>query len=329
VTDAEKRQLAQANLALGALVAVFALYQAAGISRGWPATGPWLAGFQREPLRLSPSGPGSSYIRPTSIFLEPAWMGGYLVWVLLLGAGLWRSQARGAGRRVIVGAALGIVLLALAASVSWGAYADASAAGLVLLAGVRRYSGDTLARRRALYAVLVAAALLALLLLTPPGRTVGEALSHRWRSLRSTPLDGPSSPHVRDSSWIRARNAAHSLELWQAHPWKGIGLGQFRRYAPIGSERTQEWVAQSSPWCGWLTAGAEMGPAGPALLLSAVLLVLSRWKRGRSAAFSWLVPALAAVCVVQQLHTGSYIDLWWWFPLSVGGVLCSGAGATK
>jgi hypothetical protein len=266
-------------------------------------------------------------VRPTSLFLEPAWMGGYLVWVLLLGAGLWRGQARGASRRT-VGAVLGLIALALAASVSWGAYADAAAGGLVLLATVRRSSG-VFDRRRALLAALGAAALLALLLLTPPGRTVGEALSHRWRSLKSTPLDGPSSPQVKDSSWIRARNAVHTLELWQSHPWKGIGLGQFRRYAPSVREKTQEWVAQSAPWCGWLTAGAEMGPAGPILLAWAVLLVLWRWTRHRGASFAWLAPALAAVCVVQQLHTGSYINLWWWFPLSVGGALCGGAGAAK
>jgi hypothetical protein len=33
------------------------------------------------------------------------------------------------------------------------------------------------------------------------------------------------------------------------------------------------------------------------------------------------VPVLIVVAAVQQLHTASFIDLWWWYPLSLAVVL--------
>jgi len=325
LSDAEKQRLTQLNLVLGVLIAAFALYQVAGVPRGWPASGKWLVGFQREPLRLSSVGGGRGgpgYTRPTSVFLEPAWMGGYLVWVFFLGLGLW-SQLRQRAWRLALAVGLALIGVAVVASVSWGTYADAGVAGVVAVALLARSfkRGKMLAAAALLAAVFVSA-----LVLTPPGRIIGGALRDRWRLLVATPIAGSEDSHrARDSSWIRARNLAHTLELWKGHPLKGIGLGQFHQYAPPRTKETQEWVAQTYPWCGWLTIGAEMGPAGPALLVSAILVVLSRWKRNRPAAFAWIVPVLAALCVAQQLHTGSYIDLWWWFPLTLAGALTSAA----
>ena len=55
------------------------------------------------------------------------------------------------------------------------------------------------------------------------------------------------------------------------------------------------------------------------LLLGALLWTLGVWWLSRSRKpFESAGPALVAVCAVMQMHTGSYIDLWFWYPLSLG-----------
>src|SRR5262245_41390247 len=87
-----RQRLVTANVVAGSIVALFALYQVFGIPRGWPGTGNWLAPFQRQPLGLRDMGTG--YVRPTSVFLEPAWMGGYLAWILVLAIALVVTRGR-------------------------------------------------------------------------------------------------------------------------------------------------------------------------------------------------------------------------------------------
>jgi hypothetical protein len=81
-------------------------------------------------------------------------------------------------------------------------------------------------------------------------------------------------------------------------------------------------VSTRDPWSGWLAAGAEMGVLGPLVLAGILVLVMVRFVRNRPAGFAAVaVPALVALAAIQQVHTASYIDLWWWYPLSVAGVL--------
>src|SRR5262249_6803396 len=82
-----RASIAWANGLMGAAVAAFGLYQVIGHPLGWPVTGSLLVHSQREPLRFLPLG-DSSYLRPTSVFLEPAWLGGYLAFVLAILFGL-------------------------------------------------------------------------------------------------------------------------------------------------------------------------------------------------------------------------------------------------
>ena len=325
-SERTRTRVALWNLLAGTAIALFAIYQVVGIPRRWLATGPVLAPFQREPLRLTwieGSSHGSPYPRPTSVFLEPAWMGGYLSWVLVLGFGLafLASQAVGPRMRFLARAALALILFAIAASVSWGSYADfvaAAGVGLVILFLGRRFPS----RRKLLAVAGVAVLMLALAAVSPPGRRVARAVSDRWTQLTRTPIvEGEPEPLYSDSSWVRARNLVYTARLFRAHATRGIGLGQFANYA--GPEGRSSPSFRKDPWCGWVAIAAEMGVLGPPVLLGALLLIFQRWWRNRSGGLADVaVPALLAIAFVQQFHTASFLDLWWWYPVSVASALC-------
>ena len=327
-TRAARLRLIRSNALIGIAVALFALYQAFGHRAGWPGTGDLLASAQREPLRLMPVGE-FGYVRPTSLFLEPAWLGGYLAFVL---AGLFGLlPARGVRRRaagIAVVAALAVVLLAILATVSWGAYLDLAAVLAVSLWGLRdRVRSAPRAAAAACAALLLALVVVAV---SPMGQLVSNAAIERWKMLLGTPVgEDVAARDVGDSSWMRAENLRHTVGLIRQFPWRGVGLGQFDRYARTSGPSFIAVAATRDPWCGWLAIAAEMGLLGPVVLAAFLLVVLRRRRtRRRDGAvepddFFWRVtaPALVLLGAVQQAHTGSYIDLWWWYPLAVGLVL--------
>jgi hypothetical protein len=301
-------------------VAAFALYQILGIPRGWPGTGPVLFSFQREPLRFSQVGT-TGYFRPTSVFLEPAWLGGYLVFVLALVAGV---PAAGWKRGSILwrGMLAAILAVVVLATVSWGSYVDLAAGGLVLVvllgaAAFRRESRKRLAIGAAVVAVVLAAGLL-----SPPGRIVRAAVAERWNLLVNTPVatDEAAAGGQVDSTWIRIRNVRHSAEIIRSHPARGVGLGQFHRYW-LSQAPYLVGLATRDPWCGWIASAAEMGLAGPLTLLAPIGIVLVRYRCGAPELRAPAVVSIAALAAVQQLHTGSYLDLWWWYPLAAAVVI--------
>ena len=325
----DRRRIASVNFSAGVAVALFALYQSAGAPRGWPGTGPTLVAFQREPFRMGwigrPGEPGS-YARPTSVFLEPAWMGGYLAWICAIGAALLFASA-GRLRRILLGLGLAAVLLALAASVSWGAYADLAAAGAAAL--VSLLLSRRLSIRRLAVPATAAVLLLAILALSPLGRRIGTGVYERWAQLKRTPIERMQDPPpFSDSSWARVRNLTYTAELFRSNAARGIGLGQFagREMAAAPGEDSAT-SFRRDPWCGWVAVAAQMGFLGPLLLLSALVLVVRRWWRDRADPLAAVaVPALVAVALVAQLHTGSFLDLWWWYPVSIAAVLSGRQG---
>lgn len=312
-----------ANWVLALLVALYALYQALGIPRGWPATGPVVLPGQRAPFRFTWIGGtylGGGYTRPTSIFLEPAWVGGYLCAILVL-AVCWLATTNPPRRRlstILALPALAIPAAAILATVSWGAYVDFVAA-LVLL-GVAFFRRLPRAGRRR-WALLVPIALLLIFLLTPPGTAIRNAVRTRWGLLRETHTSTDAGSTARDSLWVRAENLRYTIRLIDRRPLTGVGLGQFGRSNAPDAPPPGSPVRDS--WCGWLAAAAEMGVLGPAVLAFALLLVAFRSARGRPGSLAVAAPILAGLAFVQQLHTGSYIDLWWWFPVSAGAFLSS------
>jgi hypothetical protein len=322
--ETARTRIALWNVAAGTLVALFALYQVVGTPRRWPGTGPILASFQREPLRLTWIGGFSqegSFTRPSSVFLEPSWMGGYLSWVLVLGVAAVLAIPRGirSKARPFATVGLALVLLATAASVSWGAYVDlgvGAGAGLAAL-----WLGHRVPAGRKLLVIGAAVLVVALAALSPPGRRVAGAVSERWEKLAKTPLEeNAMEAQQQDSSWLRVRNLAHTSRLFRAHAVRGIGLGQFANYQKSGAPSQPSF---ENPWCGWVAIAAQMGVLGPPVLLGALLLIFRRWWRNRSGGLEDVaVPALLAIAFVQQFHTASFLDLWWWYPVSVASALC-------
>ena len=233
-----------------------------------------------------------------------------------------RGAGRGRGTTALRWSAAVLGIAAIGASVSWGAYVDLAVV-LAVAAGfraVRRGFGRPFAL--GLAACLV---LLALGLATPPGRRVLGAVAERLALLKSTAAGDTASGA--DTPEVRLRNADHAWSLFVERPAKGIGLGQFGRYAwKAGSQRpalngeTQSFadsLARRDPWLGWLTIATEAGVAGPLVLALAIGIAAFR-ARGPAAG---VVSALAALAVVQQIHTASFIDLWWWYPLALAVVI--------
>lgn len=307
------------------LVALFAIYQIFAIPRGWPGGGAYLLPNQREPLRLTWIGGtyrGGGYTRPTSIFLEPAWMGGYLAWILALRLALSIcTRASRTAAALFRMAALLLPAFALLATVSWGAYGD-----FAVVVGATIAVHGFSARRRFVVrtAAFLAAAIAGFLLLSPPGRAIRAAVAERWTMMRMTPTSGEDPLAARDSPWIRLQNVRHTIRLIESRPLRGIGLGQFSRAAEVSREKGMKGLSLRDPWCGWLAIAAEEGILGLIILLCAILLALRGWKLG--GVLGMAVPALASLMAFQQLHTGSYVDLWWWYPLSLTAAISRSGG---
>jgi hypothetical protein len=313
-----QRRIIIANAAAALVIAAFALYQVFGIPRRWPGTGEFLLSIQREAFRFTRVGGrffGGGYTRPTSLFLEPAWLGGYLAWGVASALGALLSQPGAftrAGRTLLLAAA-GASSLAILATVSWGAYGDfAVVLAATALFGLRRRSG------RSVLAPLLFAIVLCAVVASPLGRPIRSAVAERWQMLRTTPLSGEDPHFARDSTWVRLRNVRHSKKLFLEHPARGIGLGQFRFYA-LPEVRGFPGLSLRDPWCGWLAIGAEMGFLGPVLLLAA--LTLAAVPRAGKGGFAAVGGVLLLVAAFLELHTGSYVDLWWWYPVALGAVL--------
>jgi len=309
-----------ANCAAGAAVAAFALYQTFGIPRNWPGTGPFLLSIQREAFRFTRVGGtffSGGYTRPTSVFLEPAWLGGYLAWIVAsaLGSLLFAPAAWSRRSRLFLALAAALATAAILATVSWGAYADFAVAITALLA----FSAMRSDRRRSFAAFLLVVLALGAFFVSPVAKPIRGAIAHRWEMLQSTSLTGEQPNQAKDSSWIRMRNLRHTGELFVSRPWTGIGLGQFRLYA--GPEvKGIPGLSMRDPWCGWAALAAELGVFGP-LLLVAALVFAGRPAFASSDPLAAVGISLVLLAAFQQIHTGSYLDLWWWYPLSLGAIL--------
>ena len=312
-----RRFLLLAHSGAALAVSAFALYQVVGVPRQWPGTGVFLLPIQRDAFRFMRVGGrffGGGYTRPTSIFLEPAWLGGYLAWVAAcsFGALLRASREFSSGARLLLGAAAVFCSAAILATVSWGAYGDFA----VVLAATLALASPREGRVSRAAGSLLLAGLLCAVALSPLAKPVRVAIAERWGNLKSTPLTGTDPNRAKDSSWVRVRNLRHTAELFAAHPIRGIGLGQFPFHAEI---RGLSDVSLRDPWCGWVAIAAVVGAGGPPLLAGALLLAVSAAvRRAQSSAAVAIVLVLLAA--FAQIHTGSYADLWWWYPVSLAAV---------
>lgn len=300
-------------------ISFFGLYQMVGHPHGWAGTGARLFPFQRQPFAAETFGDFGEFLRPTSVFLEPAWLGGYLAWVLVLAAAELASDRPGRVSKALAPFVIVIGGLTVVATVSVGSYADVGAGGLLLLPAIVRRGSF---RRLRLW--LAGAAVCAVLVgvVTPFGAIFTRAISLRVGSILSASKSSAGArPALPDSSWVRARNVAETARVFRERPLRGIGLGQFFGSFPL--ERRDP-VVVAQPWCGWVTIAAQMGFLGPILLASALAFAMSRRAfPANAAARSPVAAALIAVAVVQQIHTASFIDLWWWYPVCVAAIFAS------
>ncbi len=295
--------LIRLNLVAGIVVAAYAVYQAFGHARGWPGAGDRLFPFQRSPFMIYGYG---DYVRPSSFFLEPRYMGGYLAWIALLALSALIAGRNGTSPGLSL-VALSFAVFGVAISLSWGAYADVF---VVLGAAALQMRGSPRENRatyRRLGGVLAAVVLLAAA--TP----LRQALLGRLDRLSRTPIDTTTS--VRDPDSLRSRiiNLHHTMFLFESAPVTGIGIGQFRQRTGA-----QPGSFEESPWFGWAASAALFGLLGPLLIAAGPLLVVQA-ARPRS---QLIAAGTVAFAVVDQIHTASFIDLHWWFPLAVALVLC-------
>jgi hypothetical protein len=312
-SEAWRRRLVGFSVSAAVLVAVYGLYQAVGIPRHWPATGPRLLPMQKQDFGFMALG---AYVRPTSIFLEPSFLGGYLAWNLVLAAGRWIT-GRERRDRLIWACAAVLLSVTIVATISLGSYADLLVLSVSLMVVSWRngwLSKPVLGRLLASLGVVALA-----IAFSPLGRPIGDAMTRRYRNVLATPEAlRQANPELQESAWLRVRNAQLAVEMLKTRPFVGIGLGQFMPYLPI--ERRPA-LRLEEPWCGWLTLAAEVGLLGPCLLVAVLVLARRASAGSEDDMASLCVPALLTLAVVQQVHTASFIDLWWWYPVSLAVVL--------
>jgi hypothetical protein len=322
-SDAQVRGLIRLWSALGVVLALFALYQVVGVPRGWPLAAEFILPFQRSRLRLAVV---DGFVRPTSLFAEPSMLGGFLVFVL--GVGLARSWDNSVPRRrgasVAMAVALAVIFTAIVATISWGAFADLGALLLGLFLAARRSAALSGKRLSA----TLAGALVVLLLASssPPGRRAIRAVGNRARMMAKTEVK-QSVPKRNaawkggSSLWARYHGGLYVASLARRNPVGGIGLGQYRRYIP-GSDLRRELHGPIDAWCGWLAVVAEAGVLGPLLIAGPLFLVaMAARGRGRQDWRLWAAQGIVVLAAVEQLHTASFIDLWWWYPVAAAALL--------
>jgi hypothetical protein len=320
-SEASLRRILLGNAGASLLISGYALYQCFGIPRNWPGTGPFLFPFPREAFRFTRVGGtyfSGGYTRPTSLFLEPAWLGGYLAWVAAYIFGILLRPPQGLSRaaRLFLAIAAAFAAAAILATVSWGAYADFA---LVLTAtALSGFAAE--GRRRRLVGALALTALLGVLIASPAGKPIRTAVAERWSLLTSTPLTGQDPTLAKDSTWVRLQNLEYTVDLFSARPARGIGLGQFPLYARP-EVRGIPGLSMRDPWCGWAAIAAQLGALGPLILAGALVLAVLPGRSVRHAFFPIGV-VLILLAAFVQVHTGSFSDLWWWYPVTLGAVLC-------
>lgn len=253
------------------------------------ATQAVIGGWQ---FALRGAGPGHFEIAPGlfrayGTFEQPNPFGGYmgLVWPLAsaLAVGLW--QARQIGRHKLLSAACAMVALlaagALLASYSRGAWLGAGAAAAVLLLGALRPAG---ARPMLLLALLAALLLFA-----------GRDLWPQWIVARVGSITQVfAGADVRGvdpttENFAVVERLAHwqaGAEMAAAHPWLGVGLGNYAAAYP--RYRLLRWpLALGHAHNFYLNLAAETGLPGLLIFVALLLAAALQASRALRAARGW------------------------------------------
>lgn len=259
-------------------------------------------------------GPGHFEIAPGLFraygsFEQPNPFGGYmgLVWPVAaaLAGGLWLT--RQIGQHKLLSAACAIVALlsvgALLASYSRGAWLGAAAAAAVLLLGALRPAGA----RPALLLVLLAAALL----------IAGRGLWPQWIVARvSSITQDIAVADVRGvvpttANFAVVERLAHwqaGAEMAAAHPWLGVGLGNYAAAYP--RYRLLRWpLALGHAHNFYLNMAAETGLPGMLIFVALLLAAALQAWRALGATRGWQrALALGLLAAGAHLATHSVVD---------------------
>lgn len=312
------RSILAALAGLAILIALYGVYQAWAIPRGWHSGVGLLSRFAVRPLRIS--GYVAGVYRATGPFEEPSWLANYLldatVYTFFLGLD-------GPTRRSRVGWSLATVFLfgGLLATGSLGGITTGAVLVLIFVGlGIVRL--EVSVTRKLAFVVLVASLALGVLLglrQTRFGKTLEEravlaagALGDDGVAQGPTPSD-LGSMTLSGSAYFES--ARYSLCLWRAAPVFGVGLGQYHaartRVLPCSRfPATDPWTGMA--WC------AETGLAGLIGLLGLLVAISAPSRRAPEAAAGLvLARLLVLVFLLKQTHSGSYINLSSWYPLGI------------
>jgi O-antigen ligase len=234
--------------------------------------------------------------RPFSTLGQAEWLGAYLVLCFALGVALL-SQGRPAGR-LLVGAALSLILVATLLTMTRGAYLGLVAAAIVLVAVLRPWRYAT---RRWLLAVPGALVAVGLVLAVPQLRQEAGAVESRALSTFD----------------VNEGSVAIRFDLWKAgiamvadHPLLGTGPDTYPLAFPhyrdtMLASRRQFWLhyRPESPHNQYLAIAAGSGLPALAAYLAFIAMVLARLaEAARRAASPALKLTLTAVLAALVAH---------------------------
>jgi O-methyltransferase len=325
ITARQLQSLLRVMTLAGVVVALYGIWQAAAVARGWPSGIEFLSRIGFQELR---GGYGNLY-RATSTLAEPRYLAIFLFPTMVYAFALAQAD-RALGRGLGWLAALIPMVLAVGLTGSFGGIPSMIllfVAMIVVATGSRGRSG-----RWRLVGVL-AAVLIAGTLLVLTESPIGRWLKMRWNVEQSLSAEALPVTQGFSTRGVYLWNARYALAVFRERPVFGIGPGQLAQVGRVEGSRLgfSENVSQNRSWVGVAGFPAEFGAVG--LLLLGVLLARVVWpgsRRAESGEADFPKPSMAVLLLLavllKETYSGFYIHLWSWFPLGIAA-LSSGLAA--
>jgi hypothetical protein len=300
----------------GVAVALYGIWQAVAVARGWPSGIEFLSRIGFEKLR----GGYANLYRATSTMAEPRWLCIFLFPTMVYAFALARADRLHRGWL----AALIPMVLAVGLTGSFGGIPSMIilfVAMIIAAWGSRRGAGS---RRLVL---VLAAVLVAGTLFVLTESPIGRWLKMRWNVEQSLSAEALPLTQGFSSRGVYLWNARYALAVFRERPVFGIGPGQLAPVGRLEGHRLgfSEDMNRSGSWVGVTGFPAEFGVVG--LLLLCVLLARIGWPRAgraegdeRSFPSPSVAPLLLLSVLLKETYSGFYIHLWSWFPLGIAAL---------
>lgn len=236
----------------------------------------------------------NNFIRPCSVFSEPAILGYYML--LGIVTGLWlESQSPSRWNWVGIGFCVVATLL--------GAAAGPAAAFFVGFAYLV-WRGWRVLRRSWRELAIIAVAATAVLVFLPVGQTLSQRATN-------------TGPIAKNSSEFRKKFDSASVKIWQLSPLTGVGLGNDKYYNPSLVHFDKHFsVGQQTGFQSvnsYLGTLSEAGVFGFLLLVTMVLALFVPLKRVRvEGAWVTEAPILLFIVAFFFINMFAYPIFWFW-----------------